>query len=80
MDYTPITNGSITFSVGALTQALTQDITIGIEDDSFFEDYETFFVNFTGCSPGCVIPPASNAVTITIENDDGKGYGYQLQS
>ena len=72
MDYTPITNGSITFSQGALILASTQDVTIGIIDDSTFENDETFFVNFTGCSPGCVIPPASNAVTVTIESDEGK--------
>ena len=49
----------------------TPSITINIIDDQNFENDETFFVNFTGCSPGCVVPTDSDTVTVTIQSDEG---------
>ena len=67
-DYTPVTSGSITIT----SSSSIPDITVVIANDTSFEDNETFFVNFTGCSPGCMIPSASDTVTVTIQSDDGK--------
>ena len=65
MDYTPITDGSLVINTFLLPL-----IAVSIEDDPFFENDETFFVNFTGCSPGCMV--SSTFVEVTIESDDGK--------
>ena len=52
--------------------ATTAEIDVLIVDDFSFENDETFFVNLTGCSPGCVISPDSNAVTVTIIDNESK--------
>ena len=67
-DYVSEMNGIIT------TQgfAMTAEITVNIIDDFNFENDETFFVNLTGCSPGCVISPDFNVVTVTIQSDESK--------
>ena len=69
MDYTSVTSGSTTITPFPLS---IPDITVDITNDIIFENNETFFVNFIGCSPGCMIPSASDTVTVTIQNDDGK--------
>ena len=68
MDYTTVTNGSVTI----VPFSTIPNITVNITNDISFEDNETFFVNFTGCSPGCMIPSASDTVTVTIQDDEGK--------
>ena len=67
-DYTSVMNGIITSQLFATTV----EITVIIINDFNFENDETFFVNLTGCSPGCVISPDSNAVTVTIQSDESK--------
>ena len=67
-DYTPVTSGSITVN----PFSSIPDITVVIVNDNLFENNETFFVNFTGCSPGCMIPSASDTVTVTIQSDEGE--------
>ena len=51
---------------------MTAEILVIIVNDFNFENDETFFVNLTGCSPGCVILPESSAVTVTIQSDESK--------
>ena len=53
-DYVPVSGGSVTVSP---FMTMT-DINVTVLDDPDFENDETFFVNFTGCSPGCEIPIA----------------------
>ena len=68
IDYTSVNNGSITVD----PSQPAPNITVNITDDTYFEDDETFFVNFTGCSLRCVVPSANDTVEVTIQNDDGK--------
>ena len=68
-DYTPVNSGSITIDI---EQSVFPNITVNITDDSEVESDEIFFINFTGCSPGCMVSSASDTVIVTIESDDGK--------
>ena len=68
MDYSSVNSGSITVN----PMSAIPDITVNITNDPDFEENETFFVNFTGCSPGCMIASANDTVTVTIQDDDGK--------
>ena len=63
-DYTPENNGSVTAVDINLYVTMRVEISVAITNDFDFENEETFFVNLTGCSPGCVISPNQNAVTI----------------
>ena len=67
-DYISELNGNIT----SQSYAMTVEISVFIIDDFSFENDETFFVNLTGCSPGCVISPDSNVVIVTIQNNESK--------
>ena len=67
-DYMPENNRFV--MVDAMTSPV--GINVNLMDDSNFENDETFFVNLTGCSPGCVISPNQNAITITIQSDESK--------
>ena len=69
MDYTSVSNGSITIDPFVLPYP---DITINITNDADLESNETFFINFTGCSPGCLISSDSDVVTVTILDDEGQ--------
>ena len=53
-------------------QSVIPNITVNITDDSDVENNEIFFINLTGCSPGCMIPSVNDTVTVTIQSDDGK--------
>ena len=67
-DYMPENNG---FDMAdAMTSPV--EISVNLMDDSNFENDETFFVNLIGCSPGCVISPNQNVITITIQSDESK--------
>ena len=69
MDYVSVSNGSITVNPFVLP---FPNITINITNDPAVENNETFFINFTDCSPGCTIPSASNTVTVIIQDDEGE--------
>ena len=71
-DYTPENNGFVTAGDINLFVTLRVEISVAITNDFDFENEETFFVNLTGCSPGCVISPNQNAITITIQSDESK--------
>ena len=68
-DYTPVNSGSITIDI---VQSVFPNTTVSITDDSEVENDEIFFINFTGCSPGCMVSSASDTVIVTMESDDGK--------
>ena len=68
-DYTPVSSGSITIDI---VQSVFPNITVNITDDPEMENDETFFIDFTGCSPGCMVISANDTVTVTIQSDDGK--------
>ena len=67
-DYTPENNGSVIVSIFTMSV----EISVSITNDFDFENDETFFVNLTGCSPGCVISPNQSVITITIQSDESK--------
>ena len=67
-DYMSENNGFV--MADALTSPV--EISVNLIDDPNFENDEKFFVNLTGCSPGCVISPNQNAITITIQSDESK--------
>ena len=66
-DYTPENNGSV---IADFTMSV--EISVAITNDFDFENDETFFVNLTGCSPGCVISSNQSVITITIQSDESK--------
>ena len=68
-DYIPANNGIV--MVDAMTSSPVE-ISVSLIDDPNFENDETFFVDLTGCSPGCVISPNQSAITITIQSDESK--------
>ena len=70
-DYTPENNGSVIADFFSIIM-MSVEISFAITNDFDFENDETFFVNLTGCSPGCVISPNQNAITITIQSDESK--------
>ena len=53
-------------------QSVFPNIAVNIIDDPEMENDETFFIDFTGCSPGCMVISANDTVTVTIQSDDGK--------
>ena len=71
-DYTPEYNGSVTPETFELLLLLNVEIGVNITNDFNLENDEIFFVNLTGCSPGCVISPDFSAVTVTIQSDESK--------
>ena len=71
-DYTPENKGSVTAVDINLYVTMSVEISVAITNDFDFENEETFFVNLTGCSPGCVISPNQNEVTIIIQSDESK--------
>ena len=69
-DYTAVTNGSITFSPGDLTQA----ITVTIANDDIDEDNETFVVTLSNAVNATLAGSQTTlAVTGTITDDDERG-------
>ena len=69
-DYTAVTNGSITFSPGNLTQA----ITVTIADDDVDEDNETFTVTLSNAVNATLAGgQATLEATGTITDDDERG-------
>ena len=71
-DYTPENNGSVTAETFELLLILNVETSVNITNDFNLENNETFFINLIGCSPGCVISPDFNAVTVTIQGDESK--------
>lgn len=68
-DYTSTSNGSITIDI---VQSVFPNITVNITNDFEVENDETFFINFTSCSPGCMVSSANDTINVTIQSVDGK--------
>ena len=63
-DYTAITGGTLTFSVGTTSQ----DITVSVTGDTTVEPHETVVVSLSNASGATILTAAG---TGTITNDDG---------
>ena len=68
-DYTSTSSGSITIDI---VQSVFPNITVNITSDSEVENDEMFFINFTSCSPGCMVSSANDTINVTIQSVDGK--------
>ena len=68
-DYTSTSSGSITIDI---VQSVFPNITVNITNDSEVENDEMFFINFTSCSPGCMVSSANDTINVTIQSVDGK--------